>query len=73
MLKDLHQKFLNILITFFKHFIDEHLKTLNPSCPRDLIDEYLIELKEKKSDEFSHFSTSGKVKYIFSDTNSYYL
>ncbi|RXG73534.1 cytochrome P450 2L1 [Armadillidium vulgare] len=51
--------------THIQHFIDEHLKTLNPNCPRDLIDEYLIELKEKKSDEFSHFSTSDLIRTTF--------
>ncbi|KAL7631616.1 UNVERIFIED_CONTAM: hypothetical protein RMT77_018077 [Armadillidium vulgare] len=39
-----------------KPFINEHLKTLDPSNPRDLMDDYLIEMTEGKSEEYSHFS-----------------
>ncbi|RXG68755.1 hypothetical protein Avbf_07671, partial [Armadillidium vulgare] len=35
--------------------IDDHLKTLDPLNPRDLIDYYLIEMKEKKNQNYSHF------------------
>ncbi|KAL7630386.1 UNVERIFIED_CONTAM: hypothetical protein RMT77_019453 [Armadillidium vulgare] len=40
--------------------IDDHLKTLDPLNPRDLIDYYLIEMKEKKNPNYSHFDITGK-------------
>ncbi|RXG55636.1 cytochrome P450 2J2, partial [Armadillidium vulgare] len=44
------------MIEFKPPFINEHLKTLDPSNPRDLMDDYLIEMTEGKSEEYSHFS-----------------
>ncbi|KAB7503464.1 Cytochrome P450 2L1 [Armadillidium nasatum] len=44
-----------------KPFVDDHLKTLDPNNSRDLMDDYLIEMKEGKSEDFSHFSITGTV------------
>ncbi|KAL7639193.1 UNVERIFIED_CONTAM: hypothetical protein RMT77_010727 [Armadillidium vulgare] len=43
-----------------KPLIDDHLKTLDPLSPRDFIDYYLIEMKEKKNQNYSHFDITGK-------------
>ncbi|RXG56174.1 cytochrome P450 2L1 [Armadillidium vulgare] len=50
-----------------KPFIDEHLKTLNPSDPRDLMDDYVTEMKEGKSEDYSHFDYAGKEDYSHFD------
>ncbi|KAB7495603.1 Cytochrome P450 2A3 [Armadillidium nasatum] len=42
-----------------KPFINEHLKMLDPSNPRDLMDDYLIEMTEGKSEDYSHFSITA--------------
>ncbi|KAL7638034.1 UNVERIFIED_CONTAM: hypothetical protein RMT77_011659 [Armadillidium vulgare] len=46
-------------------FIDNHLKTLNPSDPRDLMDDYLIEMEEKKSENYSHFNITDLTRITF--------
>ncbi|KAB7493943.1 Cytochrome P450 2L1 [Armadillidium nasatum] len=45
--------------------IDEHLKTLDPNNPRDLMDDYLIEMKEKKNEEYSHFNITDLIRVTF--------
>ncbi|KAB7503463.1 Cytochrome P450 2U1 [Armadillidium nasatum] len=36
-------------------FIEDHLRTLDPNNPRDLMDDYLIEMNEKRNSNYSHF------------------
>ncbi|KAB7495599.1 putative cytochrome P450 [Armadillidium nasatum] len=49
--------YLIVMLTgiLLKPFIDDHLKTLDPNNPRDLMDDYLIEMKEGKNPDYSHF------------------
>ncbi|KAL7632981.1 UNVERIFIED_CONTAM: hypothetical protein RMT77_016691 [Armadillidium vulgare] len=48
-----------------KPFIDDHLKTLNPSDPRDLMDDYVTEMKEGKSEDYSHFDYADLTRITF--------
>ncbi|RXG71463.1 cytochrome P450 2L1 [Armadillidium vulgare] len=45
--------------------IEEHLKTLDPNNPRDLMDDYLIEMKEKKNQDYSHFNITDLIRVTF--------
>ncbi|KAB7496541.1 hypothetical protein Anas_05866 [Armadillidium nasatum] len=52
-----------------KPFVDNHLKTLDPNNPRDLMDDYLIEMKEKKCEDYSHFNITGEEEEMWKKIN----
>ncbi|KAB7494263.1 Cytochrome P450 2C13, male-specific [Armadillidium nasatum] len=47
------------------YLVNEHLKTLDPNNPRDLMDDYLIEMKEKKNQDYSHFDFTDLTRITF--------
>ncbi|KAL7635548.1 UNVERIFIED_CONTAM: hypothetical protein RMT77_014617 [Armadillidium vulgare] len=54
--------------TFQDHLqplIDDHLKTLDSNNPRDLIDDYLIEMNEKKNQDYSYFDFTDLTRIGF--------
>ena len=44
---------LDRLFSMFRESINEHRQTIDPSCPRDFIDFYLIEISKSENEDFS--------------------
>ena len=47
------------MFSLFQRIVNEHEKSFDENNPRDLVDEYLIELKKSNSDPDSLFNRKG--------------